>query len=135
MYLVDTNVISETRRPVSGNRGALRWLDSVDPALMHLSVVTDLELERGVLSMERRDAAQGVQLRAWVESVRAEFSERLLAIGPTTARICARIQVPDRRPIADALIAATALEHGFTVVTRNVHDFDIPGLHVIDPFD
>lgn len=134
MYLLDTNVVSETRLPQTGNRHVLAWLDSVDSSALYLSAVTEYELELGVLMKERKDGQSAARHRRWLESVRDVFAGRVIPISPETARLCAGLNVPDRQPFADSLIAATALHHGLTVVTRNERDFDIPGLGVLNPF-
>lgn len=133
MFLVDTNVFSETRRR-QVDRGVERWFAATPSSQIHMSVITDFELETGMLLMQHRDPAQATALRQWIGSVRTALSQPMLDITPEIARVCAAIQVPHRLPFDDALIAATALHHGLTVVTRNVKDFDVPGLQVIDPF-
>lgn len=134
MYLLDTNVVSELRRLDKADPGVVAWIDATSSSLHFLSVMTDYELEAGVLPLERRDRRQATLHREWLVTVRAEFGSRILPITPEIARLCATLNVPDRRPLPDAFIAATALHHGLTVVTRNVRDFDIPGLAVINPF-
>ena len=100
-----------------------------------LSVVTILELERGTLLMERRDAAQGAILRRWLEGeVLATPAARILKIDIAVARRCAELRVPDPRPERDALIAATALTHRLTVVTRNTGDFAPMGVALLNPW-
>ncbi|GAB6858731.1 PIN domain-containing protein [Microbacterium xylanilyticum] len=133
-YLVDTNFLSELRRGSRADRGVVRWLNTVPTDEWHVSVITDYELEVGVLSMERRDPKQASELRYWLMSVRESYETRLLPITPEIGRVCATIQVPDRRQLSDALIAATAIHHGLAVITRNEKDFDVPGLLVINPF-
>lgn len=97
--------------------------------------MTILELERGILGVQRRDAAQGARLRAWLENlVRPAFADRILSIDDAVATRCAHLHVPDRRNEADALVAATALVHGLTVVTRNVRGFEGMGIIVLDPW-
>lgn len=135
MYLIDTNILSETLHPARGDRRAVEWLDRAHVHELYLSAITDFELEIGVLMKERRDPQGAPRYRAWLGEVRKEFTPRILPITPEIARTCAMISVPDRRPLADAFIAATALHHGLTVVTRNVRDFDVPGLSVFNPFD
>lgn len=104
-----------------------------DTANFFISAFTILELERGVLSVQRRDAAQGARLRAWLDNhIRPEFSGRILPVDDEIATRCAHLHIPDRRNEADALIAATALVHGLTVVTRNVRDFEGTGTVMID---
>ena len=113
----------------------MAWAQSVETASLYLSAISLLELELGVLQVERRDAAQGAMLRAWLDSqVAPAFAGRILAVDAHVARRCARLQVPDPRAQRDALIAATALTHGMTVVTRNTADFDATGVAVLDPW-
>jgi predicted nucleic acid-binding protein len=138
MYLLDTNVVSEVRKVEEGRADArvAAWQLQVDPATCFISAMTLMELEIGVLRMERRDAVQGAVLRAWLERrVLPEFSGRVLAVDEAVARYCARLHAPDPRPERDALIAATALVHGMTVVTRNTGDFAPTGVLLINPWE
>ena len=137
MYLLDTNVVSELRKVRLGKADAnvAAWADSVDAAELFVSAITIMELELGVLSIERKDAAQGVVLRAWMDRhVLPEFAERTLPVDTAVAQRCARLHVPDRRGERDALIAATALVHGMAMVTRNVADFEPTGVTIVDPW-
>lgn len=137
MYLLDTNVVSELRkaRSKTADPRVLRWARSVSEPMLFLSAISVLELERGVLLVERRDPAQGRKLRAWLDRHVIPFFEgRVLSIDAPVARVCARLHVPDPLPDRDALIAATALVHGMTVVTRNVRDFRPSGVPVLDPW-
>jgi hypothetical protein len=134
-YLVDTNVWSELRNRGRSNVNVRAWAQSVRETELYLSVVTVFEIERGVLLMERRDARQGARLRAWLEQhVLAPFEQKILPIDAKIARRCASLHVPDPRPERDALIAATALTHGLTVVTRNASDFETMGVAVLNPW-
>lgn len=138
MYVLDTNVVSELRKARSGkiDPQVLAWSASVPVRSLFVSVVTILELERGVLSVSRRDQAQGEHLSLWLQrAVLGAFSQRILAIDTAVALRCARLHVPDPRPERDALIAATALVHGMTVVTRNVGDFNPTGVPTLDPWN
>lgn len=138
MFVLDTNVVSELRKVGSGKADAhlVRWTESVDAAELFVSAITIMELELGVLSIERKDARQGAMLRAWMDQhVLPEFSSRTLPIDTAVAQRCARLHVPDRRSERDALIAATALVHGMTVVTRNVADFKPTGVAVVNPWE
>lgn len=135
MFLLDTNVISELRvGKRSPSSSVRRWAAGVPVHQLYLSVVTLLELEMGVLLMERRDPRQGEVLRVWLRGVLDEFSSRILDFGTQTAVLCAALHVPDPRPERDAMVAATALVHGMAVVTRNVGDFAGTGVRVIDPW-
>ncbi|HEY7925536.1 MAG TPA: type II toxin-antitoxin system VapC family toxin [Vicinamibacteria bacterium] len=137
MYLVDTNVVSELRKVRAGRADArvAAWADGVDATDLYLSVVSLQELEIGVLLAERRDATQGAVLRRWLdEHVLPAFAGRLLVVDAAVARRSARLHVPNPRPLRDGLIAATALVHGMTVVTRNVDDFAPTGVPTLDPW-
>lgn len=137
MYLLDTNVISELRKARSGkaDQNILAWANSVSAASLFLSVISILELETGVLLIERRDPAQGAVFRSWLNTyVLPAFSERILPVDTAVAQCCAKLHVPDRRSDRDALIAATALVHGLTVVTRNVKDFSATGVELLNPW-
>ena len=138
MYVLDTNVLSELRKVRLGKADAnvAAWAESVDAADLFVSAITLMELELGVLSMERKDAALGTLLRAWLdEQVLPEFSGRTLAVDTTVALRCAKLHVPDRRSERDTLIAATALVHGMAVVSRNVADFKQTGVTVVNPWE
>lgn len=134
MYLLDTNVVSELRKTLP-DPFVKRWADGVPLSSLYVSVITILELETGVLQRERRDPAQGAVLRRWMdEHVLPTFAERILPIDTAVAQRCARLHVPDRMAHGDALIAATALVHGMTVVTRNTADFAAADVKLIDPW-
>jgi len=136
-YLLDTNVVSELRKIGDGkaDAGVAAWVDRQEADAFFLSAITILELERGVLGVQRRDPAQGARLRVWLDDhVRPAFAGRILPVDDRVATRCAHLHVPDRRNEVDALIAATALVHGLTVVTRNVRDFEGAGVVVIDPW-
>lgn len=135
MYLLDTNVISELRKP-QADKNVVAWAKTVAAPRMYISAITLKELETGVLQMERHDPAQGKVLRTWLKRhVMPAFDARILPIDATVALRCASLHVPDRANEGDALIAATALVHGLTVVTRNVTDFQSSGVTLINPWD
>ncbi|KNZ30948.1 MAG: twitching motility protein PilT [Methylibium sp. NZG] len=135
MYLLDTNVISELRQGKPGQSDAVRrWAAQQPIAQLYLSAITVLELEIGVRRIERKDAAQGEVLRRWCEAVRHQFAGRVVPLGETTALRCAALHVPDPQAWRDSMIAATALEHGYTVATRNTGDFAGTGAQLIDPW-
>ena len=138
MFLLDTNVVSELRKVRSGkaDRHVAAWANSVDADDLYLSAITVQELEIGVLLVERRDFSQGAMLRAWLNSyVLPAFTDRILPVDTAVAQCSARLHVPDPRPIRDGLIAATALVHGMTVVTRNIADFQSTGVSTLNPWD
>ncbi|QTR53718.1 type II toxin-antitoxin system VapC family toxin [Thiothrix unzii] len=138
MFVLDTNVVSELRKANTGkaNANVVAWANSVLPASLFLSVISILELEMGILLIERRDQEQGKMLRNWLENqVLPTFEERILAVDTAVARQCARLHVPDPCSERDALIAATALVHGMTVVTRNVDDFKPTGIAILNPWE
>ncbi|WP_200931102.1 type II toxin-antitoxin system VapC family toxin [Duganella sp. Leaf61] len=137
MFILDTNVVSELRKVSHGkaDTNVTAWIESVDAGDLFVSAITVLELEFGVLSIERKDAIQGTLLRRWLEEyVLPEFSGRTLPVDTAVALRCARLHVPDKRSERDALIAATALVHGMTVVTRNASDFKPTGVNVFNPW-
>jgi predicted nucleic acid-binding protein len=138
MFVLDTNVVSELRKARLGKADAnvAAWTESVDAADLFVSAITIMELEFGVLSIERKDATQGAMLRSWLDQhVLPEFSGRTLPVDTAVAIRCARLHVPDKRGERDVLIAATALVHGMTLVTRNVADFMPTGVAVINPWE
>jgi len=137
MYVLDTNVVSELRKVRLGKADArvARWADSVEAAELYLSVITIQELEIGVLLAERRDPAQGAMFRTWLnDHVLPAFADRILSVDTAVAQRSASLHVPDARPIRDGLIAATALVHGMTVVTRNTVDFEPTGVPTFNPW-
>ncbi len=138
MYLLDTNVVSELRKIRLGKADGhvAAWADRMDAADLYLSVITLQELEIGVLLVERRDPAQGAVFRAWLnDHVLPAFTGRILSVDTAVALRSARLHVPAPHPVRDGLIAATALVHGMTIVTRNVADFEPTGVLTINPWN
>lgn len=138
MFLLDTNVFSELRKVGDGkaNGNVVAWLSSVGATTFYISVITLMEIELGILRIERRDPTQGARLRAWMEHhIQPEFADRTLPVDTAVALRCASLHVPDPRPERDAFIAATALTHGLTVVTRNVDDFAPTGVAILNPWN
>ena len=134
MFLLDTHVISELRQGKPKQSAAVRaWAQRQPAHQLYLSAITRMELEIGVQRMERKDPAQGVVLRAWCEAILRQFEGRVLPFTSVTALYCAGLHVPDPQSFRDSMMAATAIEHGFTVVTRNVGDFAGTGARLVDP--
>ena len=137
MFLLDTNAISELRKLGDGKADArvTAWVSARDASSFYISALTLMELEIGILRIERRDAVQGERLRTWMDRyVLPEFLERTLPVDAAVALRCARLHVPDPRAERDALIAATAIAHGMAVVTGNVVDFETTGAEVVNPW-
>ena len=138
MYLIDTDVVSESRKARSGRAApdVVAWLASTDPSTTFLSAMSLFELEVGVARIGRRDAAQGKSLRRWLDAVVIPgFAGRIMPMDAAVATACAALHVPDPANERDAWIAATALVHGLTVVTRNVDDFRATGVAVLNPWE
>ncbi|SFI88059.1 type II toxin-antitoxin system VapC family toxin [Methylobacterium brachiatum] len=136
-FLLDTNVVSELRKVGDGRAdpNVMRWLSAQAADRFYLSAITVMELDLGIRLAERRDPAQGAHLRAWMnEQVLPEFSGRILPVDTAVALRCAALHVPNPRPERDLLIAATALVHAMTVVTRNGVDFAPTGVRILDPW-
>jgi hypothetical protein len=137
MFILDTNVVSELRKVRIGkaDKRVAKWADSLVVADLYLSAITVQELEIGVLLVERRDAAQGAIFRTWLSGqVLPAFAGRILPIDAAVAQRSASLHVPDPQPMRDSLIAATALVHGMTVATRNVSDFEMSGVKLLNPW-
>lgn len=137
MFLLDTNLVSELRKVQIGkaNPGVAAWAGQVDVHDLFISVITLEEIEIGILLAERRDPAKGAVFRHWMNhQVQPVFSRRTLPVDTPVALRCAQLHVPNARPERDALIAATALEHGLTVVTRNTPDFAGTGVRCLNPW-
>lgn len=135
-YLLDTNVISELRKPGHRVDRAVRsWVAARKPSDLYLSAITVLEIEVGIVRLRRRDARPADRLQAWLEDdVLHVFAGRVIPVDVAVARRAAQLHLPDPRPERDALIGATAIVHGLTVVTRNVADFETMGVAMIDPW-
>jgi predicted nucleic acid-binding protein len=136
MFVLDTNVISELRHGKPNQSPVVRaWATAQPSSSFYISAITILELEMGIQALESKTPPQGSALRAWLDSVRLGFSGRILSFTENTAPNCAELHIPNPRSAHDAMIAATAMEHGFTVVTRNETDFVQTGVAIINPWN
>jgi len=135
MYILDTNVISELRKGRKTHPSVRKWAEALPSASLYISVISVLELEIGILLLQRHDEQQGAILREWMDRhVLPAFCGRILSIDTAVAQRCATLHVPNPCSDRDALIAATALVHGLTVATRNVADFERTGVGVVNPW-
>lgn len=137
MLLLDTNVVSELRKVRAGKAdpNVAIWADTVDAADLFISAVVIHELEIGILLLERRDSLQGELFRKWLQNVvLPAFDGRILPVDCAVAVRATGLHVPDPRPINDAFIAATALVHGMTLVTRHISDFREAGVPLLNPW-
>jgi predicted nucleic acid-binding protein len=135
MYLLDTNVISELRRPKKADRNVVRWSRTNPTESFFLSAISILEIETGALRMARKDEVQAAALRVWIDDqIIPDFKDRILPVDAVVAKRCARLHVPDPRAERDAMIAATAIVHGLTIVTRNIADFKNIEVPLLDPW-
>jgi toxin FitB len=135
MFVLDTNVISELRPGKKNQSLAVRqWAEKQSTTALYISAMTVFELEMGIQALENKLPPQGSALRSWLIGVRATFNGRILPFTENTAPICASLHIPNPRSDRDAMIAATAIEHGFTVVTRNEVDFVQTGVKLINPW-
>lgn len=137
MYLIDTNVLSELRKGAKADPGVRQFFEGIheDQTPMYLSVVTIGELRRGVEKIRYRgDKVQAQKLESWLSLVCSEHSDSILSFDEEMAQVWGRLRVPHHENSLDKQIAATALIHDLTVVTRNVADFEGTGVRLINPF-
>ena len=132
-FLIDTNVISEPRRP-GPHPNVLAWFNRTDQASVFISTLTLGELVRGVAKAARRDAAAGVRLKAWVDAIQVDFADRIIDVDRDIAVRWGELTSLRTMPTVDCLLAATALVRGMTLVTRNTRDVARTGARVLNPF-
>ena len=133
-FLLDTNVISEARKP-RGDTGVRAWISSVDSEELYLSVLVLGEIRRGIELLRRTDQTQASTYELWLQSLTNEYSGRVLPITPEVAEEWGRINVPNYMPIVDGLMAATAKTRNMTLVTRNTADVERSGVRLLNPFE
>ena len=134
MFLVDTDVLSALRRR-ERNPDIVRWAETQRTSDLYLSVVTVGEIERGITQQRQRNPSFAQELALWLDRVLRWYSDRILSVDTATARRWGQLSAALSHDSADLLIAATALEHGLTVVTRNVRHFEPVGVPVFNPFE
>lgn len=133
-YLLDTNVLAEIRKP-RAHGGVMAWFESVETDELYVSVMTVGEVQQGIERLRRRDPRQAAVYEAWLRRLRRQYSDRVLPITEEIAAEWGRLNAGDPLPVVDGLLAATAVVHRLTVVTRNVADFDRTGVPLLDPFE
>ena len=133
-YLLDTNVLSELRKGTRSHPLVRQWFEAADDEAIFTSVLVLGELRRGIESIRRRDAVAAVALEQWLARLVDQFAERILVVDAATANRWGTLCVPDPIPTVDGLLAATALEHGMTLVTRNTRDVERTGVAALNPF-
>lgn len=132
-YLLDTNVVSETRKRRADDR-VLAFLSAADASRLFLSALTVGELHKGVLARQRTDPYAAAGLASWVEGIETAFADRIIGIDAAVARLWGELSVDRPRPVIDTLIAATALAHGLTLVTRDGQDLAGIEVPLLDPW-
>ena len=133
-FLLDTNIVSELRKNDRADARVRRWLDEHAAAEFWLSVLVVGELRRGIELIRRRDALAVSALLVWLSSTIEDYTDRILPVTVAISQRWALISVPDPVPVVDGLLAATAIEHGLTLVTRHVDDVRCTGVAVVNPF-
>lgn len=134
-FLVDTNVISELRKGERANRSVRRWFAQVDDSRIFLSVLVVGEIRRGIESIRKRDARAAAALDVWLDGIVQSHERRILVVDVATAQIWGRLDAVGQVPVVDGLLAATAIRHELTLVTRNVKDVAKTRVSVFNPFD
>jgi toxin FitB len=134
-FLLDTNVLSELRKGKRADPSVAAWFAEVPGEDLFLSVLVAGELRQGIERLRRRDLDAADRLDRWVLALLEDYSDRILPLDLRTADLWGRLNVPDPLPAVDGLLAATALAHDLTLVTRNVRDVVRTGVRIINPFD
>ena len=132
-YLLDTNVLSETRKKQADEK-VLAFIADTDPSAVYISVLTLGELRKGVALKQTSDPAAAKILSAWVDGLEFGFADRILGIDTATARLWGELSAQRPRPVVDTLLAATAITHGLTLVTRNTNDVQDINVRLLNPF-
>jgi toxin FitB len=133
-YLLDTNVVSEARKP-AGDPHVRAWFASTAPSGLYLSVLVLGEIRQGIERLRRRDPTQAAMLDKWLAALRRDYADRLLPVTVEIADVWGSLNAPSPLPVIDGLLAATALVHGLTLVTRNTSDVARTGVRLLNPFN
>ena len=133
-YLLDTNVVSELRKP-NGSAAVKKWFESVAPEQLFLSALVVGEIRQGIERLRRRDPEQAAVFQGWLATLQTDYADRLLPVTAEIAEEWGRLNVPDPLPVVDGLLAATAKIHGLTLVTRNTADVARTGVPLLNPFE
>lgn len=133
-FLIDTNILAELRKHERGNPGVYHWYAGVKESEIYISVIVLGEIRRGVELLRRRDQVAAERLDAWLNRLRYALDKRLLPVTELITDCWGRLGVPDPIPVADGLLAATALVHNLTLVTRDTRDVERTGVRLLNPF-
>jgi toxin FitB len=134
-FLLDTNVVSEMRKGAKADAGVVEWIGNLAENEIFLSVLTLGEIRRGIESARRRDRIFAAALETWLGRIADQHQDRILSVDRSIAEEWGRMDVPDRLPDVDGLLAATARVHGLTLATRNVKDVERTGVSCVNPFE
>jgi toxin FitB len=133
--LLDTNVVSEMRKGEQANGHFQRWMSHARDQEAYLSVLVVGELWRGIEGRRRRDPRAGDSLERWVINLLRQFEDRILPVSEAIAKCWGSLSAPDRLPVVDGLLAATAIVHDLVLVTRNTQDVARTGVRLLNPFE
>lgn len=133
-FLIDTNILAELRKRERGNPGVLNWYNGIEESEIYISVIVLGEIRRGIELLRRRDQVAAESLEAWLNCLRVSLGDRLLPVTEAITDCWGRLGIPDPIPVADGLLAATALVHDLTLVTRDTRDVERSGARLLNPF-
>lgn len=133
-FLLDTNIISELRKKTRANPGVTEWFNDQDEESLYLSSLVLGEVRMGIERLRLRDPQAAGLLDIWISKITHQFDSKILCIDEAVSEIWGRINVPDPLPPIDGLLAATAIAHDMTLVTRNVQDMERSGVRLLNPF-
>jgi len=132
-YLLDTNVVGETRRK-QADPGVISFLEAAESSALFVSVLTLGELRKGVAKKKLEDLDAAVRLENWVDGLEFSFTDRILGVDAAIARLWGEWSAERPRPVVDTLLAATAVRHGLTLVTRNIRHLRDIQVNLLNPF-